>query len=462
MFQFNINDKKFSHIHFIGIGGISMSGLALILLDKGYKVSGSDMSSSNIIDYLSQKGAKIYIGHSSDNIKNCDLIVYTSAISNDNPEYIEAINRNIEVVDRATFLGQLMKEYTNSIAVAGTHGKTSTTGMISTMLNKSSLNPTILLGGELTNIGGNVKIGNNDLLITEACEYKGNFLKFYPTIGIILNIEEDHLDYFKDINHIINTFNDFGKLIPKDGYLIINEDDKYSSKISKDLTCNIVTFGIDNTCDYQAINIVFDDFGLPSYDLIFNNNSYKVNLNVYGIHSIYNSLGAIAACNKAGLSIEKSIEFIKEFKGTNRRWEYKGSLNNVKIIDDYAHHPTAVKVNLSSAKKVSKGDIWVVFQPHTYTRTKALLNEFSNAFSDADKVIITDIYAAREKDSGDVHSIDLVNKLKENGKEAVYMKDFSDIAKYISENVADKDLVITMGAGDVYKIGDIILKKNIK
>lgn len=457
--MFNLDNNKSSLVHFIGIGGISMSGLALILLDRGYKVSGSDVKSSSIIDDLKKKGANIYIGHDSSNIKDVDLIVYTSAISEDNPEYIEALERNITLVDRATFLGQIMKEFNNSMAISGTHGKTSTTGMISTILNESKLDPTILLGGELSNIGGNVKIGNNDLLVTEACEYKGNFLKFYPTIGIILNIDEDHLDYFKDIYHIIDTFVEFGKLIPQNGYLIVNNDDENIGKIINSNNCNLITFGINNDSDFKAVNIKFDDVGFPYYDLVIDKNkTYNVKLNVVGIHNVYNSLAAIASCNKAGLPIEKCIEYIKEFKGTNRRYQYKGSFNNIKIIDDYAHHPTEIKATLSSCKNYSKGKIWCVFQPHTYTRTKSLLNEFSNSFYDGDKVIITDIYAAREKDTGLIHSEDLTKKLKENGVDAIYISDFNDISAYIINNTSKNDIVITMGAGDIYEVGEIILK----
>lgn len=458
--MFNLDNKKSSLVHFIGIGGISMSGLALILLDKGYNVSGSDMKSSSIIEDLKKKGAHIYIGHNSSNIKNPDLIVYTSAISEDNPEYLEALERNITIVDRATFLGQIMKEFNNSIAISGTHGKTSTTGMISTILNESTLDPTILLGGELSNIGGNVKIGSNDLLITEACEYKGNFLKFHPTIGIILNIDEDHLDYFKDITHIIDTFVDFGNLIPKNGYLIVNNDDDNIGRIINSNDCNLITFGINNDSNFKAVNIKFDDVGFPYYDLVIDNNkTYNVKLNVVGTHNVYNSLAAIASSNKAGLPIEECIEYIKEFKGTNRRYQYKGIFNDIRIIDDYAHHPTEIKATLNSAKKYSKGKIWCVFQPHTYTRTKALLNEFSNSFYDADKVIITDIYAAREKDTGLVHSRDLADKLKENGVDVVYLNDFNEISHYIIDNTNKNDIVITMGAGDIYEVGEILLKK---
>lgn len=455
----NLLNDGYNHIHFIGIGGISMSGLALIMLNKGFKVTGSDMKSSPIIEHLQEKGAKIFIGHKASNINGADLIVYTSAISNDNPEYVKAINDNIKTVNRAEFLGNLMKEYQNSIAVAGTHGKTTTTGMISTILHYSSIDPTILLGGELDVIGGNVRIGKDQLLLTEACEYKSNFLNFYPTIGIILNIEEDHLDYFKDINHIVDTFSGFSNIIPDNGHLIVNNDDENCRIIINKSKCDIVSFGIDNNSTYTAKNIIYDTNGYPTYDLVVKDNTYSITLNVVGKHNIYNSLAAISACNISGVPINDIVDFIKKFSGTDRRFQYKGCLENVKIIDDYAHHPTEIKTTLQSARRITDDKIWCVFQPHTYTRTISLLDDFSNSFDYADKVIITDIYAAREKDTGLVHSKDLVAKLKENGVEAIYIKDFNEVAEFLLQNTNNKDIIITMGAGDVFEIGHILLKK---
>ncbi|EOD00338.1 UDP-N-acetylmuramate--alanine ligase [Caldisalinibacter kiritimatiensis] len=439
-----------------------MSALAEILLSNGYKVSGSDMKYSPIIEKLRQKGAKIYIGHSEENIKDIDLIVYTSAISNDNPELVKAKQLNIPTIDRATFLGQLMKNYENSIAVAGTHGKTTTTGMLSIILDNSEISPTILLGGKLDQIGGNVKLGDNECLLTEACEYKGNFLKFYPTTGIILNIEEDHLDYFKDINHIVDTFKDFASLIPSNGALIINNDDEHASQVIKKANCNVITFGINNNSDITATNIKFNNAGFPTFDVKIKDKLIEnVTLGVMGIHNIYNSLAAIACTYNIGISTETIISSLKSYTGTHRRFETKGKVNNITIIDDYAHHPTEIKTTLDTAKKIKANNVWCIFQPHTYTRTKALLNEFSHAFNDADKVIVTDIYAAREKDTGIIHSKDLVNKIKSQDVDVVYMKDFEDIAKYIFKNADDGDIVITMGAGDIFKVGEMLLNNQM-
>ncbi len=459
MFSFNIHKHSFTHVHFIGIGGISMSGLAEILLENGYKVSGSDMQHSSILKRLESKGAKIYLVHNKENIIGADLIVYTDAISKDNPEFVEANNRGITTVDRGTFLGQLMKGYKTSIAVSGTHGTTTTTGMVSAILDESTLKPTILLGGQLDQIGGNIKIGNGDLLLTEACEYKGNILKFFATIGVVLNIDADHLDYFENLEHIISTFSDFAKQIPKNGYIIANNDDINVQKAVKEVNCDIVTFGVENDSNYQASNIIFTENGLPHFKLTINKNeTYDVSLSVMGMHNIYNSLAAIAATHICGVPIENILRSIAHYTGTHRRQEYKGMFNEVTVIDDYAHHPTEIKATLSAMKNLSSKRVWCVFQPHTYTRTKALLSEFGDSFYDADKVLIADIYAAREKDTGLIHSKNLVDLLKKNSVDATYFENFDSIIDYLKMHTAEGDIILTMGAGDIYKVGEMILE----
>ncbi|SHH43002.1 UDP-N-acetylmuramate--L-alanine ligase [Caloranaerobacter azorensis DSM 13643] len=458
MFNFDIHKHNFKHVHFIGIGGISMSGLAEILLNAGYIVSGSDIKNSDIIESLKKKGAAIYIGHNKNNINGADLIVYTSAISKDNPEYTEAIKRNIVTVDRATFLGQLMRMYKSSIAVSGTHGKTTTTAMMSVILEHANLEPTILLGGVLDSIGGNVKIGKENIFLTEACEYKGNFLKFNPNISIILNIEEDHLDYFKDIEHIVETFANFAALLPRNGLLVINNDDINTPKIINKVNCNIVTFGIKNKSNYKADDISFTSNGFPNFRLIINDSKeYRINLKVIGIHNVYNALAAIATAHYLNIPINTIIEAIENYTGTHRRFEIKGSINGIKIIDDYAHHPTEIKATLNAAKKLPHNKIWCVFQPHTYTRTKALLDEFSESFYDADNVIIADIYAAREKDTGLIHSKDLADLLINKGIKSLYIDNFKDIVNYLLKQANEGDIILTVGAGDIYKVAEMLL-----
>lgn len=463
MFVFSIDDHKYNHIHFIGIGGVSMSGLAEILLEEGYKVSGSDMNDGLIIERLRNLGADIYIGHDKDNIKDVDLVIYTDAISSDNEELLEAINKGIETIDRATFLGGIMKNYKNSIAVSGTHGKTTTTSMIATILNNSNLNPTVLLGGYLDDIGGNVKIGDREILLTEACEYKGNILKFYPNTAVILNIEEDHLDYFKDIDHIVNTFIQYSKNINENGNLIINIDDENASKIIENTKANVITIGINNKAYYTAENISFTSNGFPRFMLRVNCSSiYPVNLGVMGVHNIYNALASIAVADSLGIPMDTIISSLEKFKGTHRRLEFKGFLNGVKIIDDYAHHPTEIKASLRALRNSTKNRIWCIFQPHTYTRTKLLLDSFAESFGEADEVIIPDIYAAREKDNGIIHSTHLVEALLKNGIDAKYISSFENIEKYILNNAKKGDIVVTMGAGNVNRIGEELLKSNEK
>lgn len=461
MISFDINKDKFSNVHFIGIGGISMSALAEILLDEGIKVSGSDSKDSDIVDKLRKGGAKIYIGHSAENISDdLDLIVYTDAISADNPEFLEAKSKNIVLVDRGNFLGQLMKRYKNSIAIAGTHGKTTTTGMLSTILYSTHLDPTILLGGQLDCINGNVRIGGRDLLLTEACEYKGNILKFHADTGVILNVEADHLDYYNSIDEIIDTFKGFVEKIPKDGHIIVNADDKDALKTVTTASCNVVTFGIEKDASYKASDLSFNEEGISFYTLTVDNKSYKVRLNVTGIHNVYNSLGAIAAAHIAGIAMEEVIEKINEYNGTHRRLEYKGYFRGVRVIDDYAHHPTEIAATLKAVKNLNPKDVYCIFQPHTYTRTKSLLNEFSESFFDADKVIIANIYAAREKDNGEIHSKDLVDLLQKNGVNALHFDSFEEIKDFIDRSAKEGDLVLTMGAGDVYAIGEMLLENN--
>ncbi|MCY6960319.1 UDP-N-acetylmuramate--L-alanine ligase [Clostridium brassicae] len=455
--SFNFLKDTHKKIHFIGIGGVSMSGLAEILLSNGYKVSGSDRSESDLTLKLRKEGAKVYIGHSSENIVDVDLVVYTAAISEDNPEIIKAKQLNIPLYDRAEFLGKIMKGHKYNIAISGTHGKTTTTSMVSHITLSANLDPTILVGGNLDIIDGNVRVGNSDYFITEACEYKASFLKFYPYVGIILNIEADHLDFYKDINDIENTFIKFAKLIPKDGYLVINSDDARAEKVCKEANCNIITFGI-NSGDVCAKNISYNSKGLPSFD-VYNRDEklFEITLNVPGEHNILNSLASISAA--LGLNIDKDsiINGLSTFFGTHRRFEIKGKLNGVTVIDDYAHHPTEIKAALSAAKNFPHNRIFCVFQPHTYSRTISLFDDFAQSFFNVDTVVLADIYAAREKDTGIVSSDKLGNKIRENGVDCKNLHSFQDITTFLKNELKEGDLLMTVGAGDVYKVGEMFL-----
>lgn len=445
--NFDDNTKK---IYFCGIGGISMSGLAEILHYRGFKVYGSDIKNSEIIEHLRNLGIEIYIGQKAQNIQDdYALIVNTAAVKQDNPEILEAVKKNIPIMERSVFLGLIMKNYKYSVAIAGTHGKTTTSSMISNILLEADKDPTICVGGILNSIHGNVRIGKSDYFVAEACEYCDSFLKFFPYIGVVLNIEEDHLDYFKDIHQIRNSFIKFAKLIPKDGALIINSDIEDVHQIIDNVDCRIITFG-KNNAEFTANNIKYDSKGVGTFDIIYKNKYIgSLTLSVPGIHNIYNALASCAAMYALGVDIDNIIRGLHSFSGTHRRFEYKGEINGITIIDDYAHHPTEIKATLKIAENYMHNKLWCVFQPHTYTRTKALLDDFSKSFDNVDEIIVTDIYAAREKNTIGIHSKDLVNKLNLRGKNAKYIKDFTDIEDYIVKNAKPNDLLITMGAGDV-------------
>ncbi len=450
------------HIHFIGIGGISMSALAQICLNKGYKISGSDMQESEITNKLRKNGAKVYIGHKKENItEDINLVVYTAAIKEDNEELIETKIKHIHTLDRASFLGQLMKEYKNAVAISGTHGKTSTTSMVSLLFEYAHLDPTILVGGNLKDIGGNIKIGHSENFITEACEYVDSFLKFYPKTAVVLNIEADHLDYFSGLEDIQKSFNTFGKLIPEDGYFIVNGDDENVLPVLEDIKGKIIKYGKNEKNDVIISNTSFDALGHGMFSLSFKERdlgSFK--LSIPGMHNIYNATAAILTALVSHIDLEEIRSNITKYTGVGRRFEYKGTYKEATIIDDYAHHPTEIKATLSAAKNICKETLWCVFQPHTYTRTKSLLNEFSTSFSDADKVIITDIYAAREKNTGEIHALDLVQKIKSLGKEVIYIKELEEISTFLCDHLQRGDFLITAGAGNVYAVGEKILEKN--
>lgn len=459
--MYRINFKTPIHVHFIGIGGISMSGLAEILLSRGFTVSGSDNQRSALTDHLERLGAKVFYGQRAENIQDgTDLMVYTAAIHPDNPEYREAVNRGIPILSRAELLGQLMLNYEIPIAVSGTHGKTTTTSMISEILLHADTDPTLSIGGILKTIGGNLKIGHSKYFVTEACEYTNSYLNFFPKISIILNIEEDHLDFFKDIHDIRNSFRCFAELLPKDGTLIINGDIDRLSEIIHDLPCNIITFGSTDACGYYPTDIKFNENGYASYLMHRpDGTSEPITLSVTGIHNVYNSLSAIALAELLGLDISIIKEGLNAFTGTDRRFELKGQIGGITIIDDYAHHPTEIKATLEAAKCRPHNRLICVFQPHTYTRTKAFLDDFAEALSLADLVILTDIYAAREKNTIGISSKDLKSKLDHLGVKCYYFSLFDEIENFILENCINGDLLITMGAGDVVKIGESILGK---
>lgn len=451
-----IKDKN-KKIHFIGIGGISMSGLAAILLKNNYRVSGSDMKDSHIVQGLKKAGAEIYIGHSEDNIKDADLVVYTAAVKEDNCEYIYAKENNIALMDRAEFLGHIMRGHKYNVTISGTHGKTTSTSMLSHITLAADLDPTILVGGELDVIKGNFRTGESEYFITEACEYKASFLKFFPYIGVILNIDADHLDYYKDINHIQSTFEQFSKLIPKDGYLIGYADDERVQQVLSKAQCQTLSYGID-TGDIKAKNISFNEKGCATFDVYEKEERlFRVTLNVPGKHNILNALSSVCVSLILDIPREAIVKGLNEFANAHKRFEIKGVKNGVTVVDDYAHHPTEIKATLEAAKNYPHNKIFCAFQPHTYTRTLSLFEDFVRCFDSADELILMDIYAAREKDNGLVNSTMLGDRIRDRGISCVNSYSFEEALDYVKDKLSPGDLLLTVGAGDIVKLGEMYL-----
>ena len=454
-----IDFDKPIHIHFIGIGGISMSGLAEILLTKGFTISGSDNAESELTKRLRNEGVKIFIGQNYENItSDIDLVVYSAAIRMDNPEFGASMEANLPMLSRAELLGQMMRNYRYPIAVSGTHGKTTTSSMLSEILLAENTDPTLSIGGILKSIGGNVRIGHSDYFLTEACEYTNSFLSFFPKYGIILNVEADHLDFFKDLADIRNSFRKFAELLPEDGALVINgEIENYEELIIK-VKCPVITFGLSDECHYYATDITFNDSGFCSYKMHTPKGEViPVSLGVVGVHNVYNSLAALAMADVLSFDTETCLETLKKCTGADRRFQIKGHLGAITIVDDYAHHPTEIAATLSAAENFPHEHLWVVFQPHTYSRTKALLHDFADVLSKAEHVILADIYAARENDTLGISSRDLQAEIRKRGGNCEYFHSFSEIEIFLLKNCNQGDLLITMGAGDVYKIGEELL-----
>nr|WP_243108443.1 UDP-N-acetylmuramate--L-alanine ligase [Maliibacterium massiliense] len=456
----DIHAHKDGHVHFIGIGGSSMNGLADILLYNGYTISGSDMSDSPILDALCRKGATVYVGHDAAHIKGATLIVHTAAVHPDNPEMIAAKAAGIPIMDRATLLGQIMAQYPTAIGVSGTHGKTTTTSMLATILELSGLDPTIHIGGQLDLIGGSTKSGSGPYFVTEACEYVESFLKFHPTIAIILNIDADHLDYFRDIDHIQQAFTRFAGLLPQGGALIVNGDDVRALQVAAGVACDVISFGIENTgCTFVAKDISFDAQGHARFRVLHEGALLgDFALSIPGRHNVYNALAAIAAAVRCGLEAPDIARGFARFHGAQRRFEEEGTVGGARVIHDYAHHPREVQTLIETAALQHPRRIFAIFQPHTYTRTKLLFDAFTKAFDAADVVIVTDIYAAREANTGIIHARDLVQALKNRGVDCHYIAAFADIARFIKAQARPGDVVLTIGAGTIEKLAPMLVE----
>lgn len=459
--MYKINFEKPIHLHFIGIGGISMSGLAEILLKENFRISGSDSKESELTGKLEKLGAEIHYGQRASNIsEDIDAVVYTAAIHPDNPELGAAISKNIPTLTRAQLLGQIMENYTQSIAVSGTHGKTTTTSMITHILLEACCDPTVSVGGILKSIDGNIRVGQSEFFLTEACEYTNSFLNFYPKYALILNIEEDHMDFFKDLADIRSSFRKFAGNVPAQGTVIINGEIENHQEITENLNCRIITYGMTSFDSYYADNVIFNTSGCADFTLMHEGTPLgRISMNVPGRHNVSNATAACALALEMGISFADIQSALSHFGGTARRFEHKGTLGGITIIDDYAHHPTEIAATLTSAANCEHKRIICVFQPHTYTRTKAFLTDFAKALSLADLVVLADIYAAREQNTIGISSKDLQKELQNLGRECYYFPSFDEIENFLLKNCINGDLLITMGAGDIVQVGEHLLGK---
>ena len=453
--------EKGKHIYMMGIGGISMSGIADILVNMGYKVSGSDRMESSVTDKLTSQGIKVFIPQSKDNItKDIDFIVYTAAIKDDNEEMIEAKKNNIPMMERGEFLGEITKLYSNTIGVAGTHGKTSTTSMLSCIFLKGNMDPTIQVGSMLKNINGNYRVGKSDTLIIEACEYCDSYLNFKQKSAIVLNIDNDHLDYFKNLDNIKKSFYEYVSHLPSDGYLVINNDDDNSNHLKEHTKAKVITYGINNKADHMADNIKFNKDGCGIFDVIYDNkNLGTIELSVPGRHNISNALSTVALSMAYGIDFNDIKEGLKDYEGAARRMEYKGEFMGAKVYDDYGHHPTEIEATAKAIHGMEHNETWVIFEPHTYSRAYKHKEAFAKVLSEFDHIIITDIYAARENNTYGIKEEDIIKEIKKYGKEAFHISNYDDIKTYLSEYVNKGDLILTLGAGYVTKLADLLVNK---
>ena len=452
--------KKYKNIHMIGIGGVSMSGIAAILHHWGFTVTGSDTSCSESVQSLLEKGIKVSIGHDLSDIATSDVVVYSAAIKQDDPEILEAKKLHIPTIERADFLGEITRCYQDTICISGTHGKTTTTSMVSLCFLEALEDPSIQVGAFLKQLEGNYKVGNSEHFIIEACEYVESFLKFSPKAEIILNIDNDHLDYFKTFENIKKAFIKYVKLLPSNGLLIVNGDDSNCLELPSYTNAKVITYGITNKhTNFFAVNIVFDKDGFAEFDVYHNDNFYeRIKLSVPGMHNVLNALACIAICDAYGIEKKPIKTALFKFTGAHRRFEFKGKINGkVSVYDDYGHHPTEIIATAKSLMNKKYHKSWVIFQPHTYSRTKNLLDDFAKALLNFDHIIILDVYAAREKNIYGISSKDLVNKIISLGKNASYIPDFDKCVSYIKEHVEENDIVMTLGAGTVTEISSMLV-----
>lgn len=446
----NVLAHRGGRVHFVGIGGSSMSGLASLLAGEGFAVSGSDRTRSHKTDALAAKGIEIHIGQRAENVRGADVIVYSAAIAEDNPERAEAARLGIPQVERCDLIGQLMEGVPFAIGVSGTHGKTTTTSMLAQAFLSAGADPTIHIGGELDFIGGSTRRGGRHDFIVEACEFHASFLHFHPTVAIVLNIDEDHLDFFRDIDHIEQTFAEYVALLPEDGWCIAWGDDPRARRVCEGAKCNHLTYGLGEDCDLRAVDVVTDERGCATYTAVLRGERLgRFHVGVSSQANMLDSMAVVAAAYIRGLDMEKVAQALSSFVGAHRRFELTSVTDGVRCYTDYGHNPAEIKNAIQIAKLQPHGTLWSVWQPHTYSRTKTLFNAFLETFDDVDRLLITDICAAREADPGDISSEMLIEPLRARGVDAVLTPTFDDAEAYLRAHWQPGDLMISHGCGDI-------------
>ena len=449
--------KPGTRVHLAGIGGVSMCPLAEVLAGMGLQVQGSDMSESDTVRQLRAQGIPVAVGHSAENLKDCALVIRTAAIHDGNPEIAGAIARGIPVYERAQAWGAIMQHYQNAVCISGTHGKTTTTSMATHIFMAAQADPTVMIGGTLPLLHSGYRVGRGDTIILESCEYCNSFLNFFPTVAVILNVEADHLDFFKDLADIEHSFHAFADLVPQRGYIISNADDPGAREAVKGLSHPVFTFGIaDPDADCTAHNVAFHD-GCPTFDVVIRGETYAhVELHIAGRHNILNSLAAASAAYVLGIPGSAVEEGLATFHGAGRRFERKGTFHGADVFDDYAHHPAELHALLTTAQSMGYERVICAFQPHTYTRTKTLFDDFVRELQLPDVTILAEIYAAREKNDSGISSQDLAAKIPG----AVYCSTLDQVADQLAKLARPGDLILTVGAGDIFRAGEKLLERN--
>ncbi len=455
-----MNQTNPEHVHFIGIGGYGMSAIAKVMLELGYRVTGSDVVRKDLTDKLAAKGAQVFIGHEAKNVQGADVVVYSTACGEDNVERQAAKALNIPVLHRSQMLARLMNEKTG-IAVAGAHGKTTTSSMIALVMELNDLDPTYIIGGEIMNVGSNAKAGKGNFVVAEADESDGSFLQYYPSMALVTNIEADHLEnYGGDFNNLLQAYSQFLSQVKEDGHAILCADDPYLQTMMKEVKGQLITYGIEQQADYMAKNIQLGDRKARFTVAHHGRELGEIELFVPGMHNVYNALATVIVCMQAGLAFDQIADSIKQFRGAKRRFQVIGEVNDIMVIDDYAHHPTEIQATIEAAKATGK-NITAVFQPQRYSRTFFLLDQFSRSFAEADQVIITDIFAPEgEKRIEGVHSEKLAELIRQNSNANVrYIPTKEEVEEYLYQTSKPGDLIITMGAGDIWQTAERLYRR---